>query len=283
MAFDTARRWLTAVPGLQRFARSTPVRALRHRVALHLENRQEYTFTQFVRLPSQLDALAGPVLDFVDAHHRAEPLRIVVIGCSTGAEPYTLSSTLLERCPGLVFTIDAYDVAADVLEVARTAAYPTDWVLRNPLVGATFVARTFDQDGDHLIVKREVAQHIRFHLADATKRLDIPAADIVIAQNVMCNLRRGTARQLFDNAAQLLKPRAALFVDGMDLDMREQRTRAHRLTPLTFALRRIHDEARLVRGERYPWHAAGLEPFSPRRRNGERRYATIFLRGAEAG
>lgn len=278
-------RFLKAIPYVQRFAHSARGQALRHRMALHLEDRKQYTFTQFFRLPSQLDALTGPVLDFLNTRRGSAPIRIVVIGCSTGAEPYTLSSVMLDRCPTLPITIDAYDIDAGVLAVARDATYAADEVLANTLVSSDFVTKTFDHWDENLFkVRSRVAQRVQFHEADfvdGTVRQDIPAADIVFAQNVMCNLRRPAAARLFNNAVALLKPRSALFVDGMDLDMREERTRIHRLVPLTFALERIHDEARVVRGERYPWYAAGLEPFSPKRRNCDRRYSTIFLRGTE--
>jgi len=278
-------RFLKEIPYVQRLAHSARGQAFRHRLALHLEDRRQYTFTQFFRLPSQLDALTGPVLDFLNARSGSDPIRIVVIGCSTGAEPYTLSSVMLDRCPTLPITIEGYDIDASVLAVARDATYAADEVLGNALVSSDFVTKTFDQrDGNLFEVKPQVAQRVQFHQADfvrGTVREDIPAADIVFAQNVMCNLRRPAAARLFNNAVALMKPRSALFVDGMDLDMREERTRIHRLVPLTFELERIHDEARIVRGERYPWYAAGLEPFSPKHRNCDRRYSTIFLRGAE--
>lgn len=284
--YDTARLLLKRVPGLRRFANSSPGQALRYRIALHFEDRPGFTFTQFRRLPTQLDALTGPVLDFIDAHGRADPIRIVVIGCSTGAEPYTVSSALLERWPRLAFTIDAYDVDADVLAIACGGTYSIHTVHANPLVTATFVHNTFEQEGDRLVVKPEIAGRVRYDLADALSpdiRLQIPLADIVMAQNVMCNLRRPLARRLFGNIAALLKPRSALFIDGMDLDMRERCTRMHGLVPLVYELQRIHEEARLVRGERYPHYATGLEPFSLRPRNHERRYSTIFLRNHHVG
>lgn len=283
MDTSSAKRLLKSIPGLQRAATSRWAKALRYRWALHFENRQGYTFTQFVRLPSQIDALTGPVMKFLGMPAPGEALRIVVIGCSSGAEPYTLSSILLERLPHLAFTIDAYDIDREVLAVARGGVYPMAQVTKNALVDAAFVAATFDRDGDNLVVKPRVAERVRFHAADATDpnlRAQIAPADIVFAQNIMCNLRRASSRRVFDNAAALLKPRAALFVDGMDPDMRASRTRKHGLVPLDVNIERIHHEAERVRGERYPGHAAGLEPFDATRRDRNRRYATIFLRGA---
>lgn len=145
--------------------------------------------------------------------------------------------------------------------------------------------RTFDRHGDHLVVKRDVAARVSFHRADATDpafRAVTPTADVVFAQNIMCNLRRPLARKVFETAVALMKPRAALFVDGMDVDMRARLTRRHGLRPCTVDLERIHEDARRVRGDRYPWFAAGLEPLDGARRDRDFRYATIFLRDAGA-
>src|SRR4029077_4684728 len=126
----------------------------------------------------------------------------------------TLSSILLDRFPHLAICIDAYDIDPQVLAIARSGTYPIASVTKNALVDAAFVAATFDRDGDNLVVKPRVATRVRFHLADATDpnlRAEIAPADIVFAQNLMCNLRRASSRRVFDNAAALLKPRAALF------------------------------------------------------------------------
>jgi hypothetical protein len=127
---------------------------------------------------------------------------------------------------------------------------------------------------------------VHFHVADALSPADgarIGLADIVFAQNVMCNLPRPVARRLFDAAVRLMKPRAALVVDGVDLDMRMSRTRKHALRPLPYLIERIHNEARIVRGPRYPWYATGLEPISADAKQFDRRYATIFLRDGLPG
>jgi hypothetical protein len=88
---------------------------------------------------------------------------------------------------------------------------------------------------------------------------------------------------VFDTVTRLMKPRSVLFVDGMDVDMRERRTRRLGLVPLDYRIERIHDEASIVRGDRYPWQGAGLEPLSTERADWKRRYATIFVRQAQAG
>lgn len=282
LAAETVSSYVKLVPGTRHVMRSPRAQRVRYWLALHFEQRSHFTFTQFQRLPTQFDALTGPVLDFLCAPRLPEPLRIVALGCSTGAEPYSISSALLARFPGLAFEIDAYDIDESVLQVARRATYAADTVLAHRLLRPDFVANTFDCDGDYFAVKRHIADRVRFHRADL---LDpalpsvIQPADIVCVQNVLCNMSRTVAKRAFQNTVALLRPRSVLFVDGMDPDMRAHATHAAALTPLPFALERIHNEARVIRGERYPWYATGLEPFAAQRRDRERRYATIFTAG----
>jgi chemotaxis protein methyltransferase CheR len=276
-----AKRLIEVIPGARAWAESPAGQALRYRFALHFEDRPGFTFTQFLRLPTQLAALTGPVLDFVGTRERSEPLRIVVAACSTGAEPYTISSLLLERNPDLQVRIDAFDIDADVVAIAQSRRYAETIVRSNPLVTDAFIARTFDRDGDSFVVKPVVADRVHFRVLDATDakaRAGIAPADIVFAQNVMCNLRRDVSRRLFDNVVLMMKPRAVLFVDGMDTDMRERRTRALGFAPLDVDIEQIHREAEIVRGERYPHHAAGLDPLTKSRADWKQRYATIFLK-----
>lgn len=282
LAAETVSSYVKMMPGTREVLRSPRAQRVRYWLALHFEQRAHFTFTQFQRLPAQFEALTGPVLDVLRAPRLPDPLRIVVLGCSTGAEPYSISSALLARFPGLSFTIDAYDIDQAVLEVAARAAYAEDTVLAQRLLTPEFVAQTFDREAGRLIVKRHIAERVRFgraDLLDPALPSRIPPADIVCAQNVLCNMSRSVAKRAFRNVTALLKPRSVLFADGMDLDIRAQGTLAANLRPLAFDVERIHTEARVIRGEGYPWYAAGLEPFLAQRHDRERRYSTIFVSG----
>ena len=280
MLKHAAHQLIQALPLLWRF-RSTPAGyGLRHWFAKHFQERHSYTFTQFERLPTQLEALTGPVMDHVLRNVQG-PVRIVVAACSSGAEPFTISSRLLESHPSLDVEIDAFDIDDEMIRIAREGRYEISAVKSNPFVRDEFIERTFDRDGEVLVVKPAVARRVRWHTFDATDpalREAIAPADIVFVQNVMCNLRRPLSRRIFDNVVQLLKPHSVLFVDGMDVDMRRSRTRRSGLEPLDYKIERIHDEAWIVRGDRYPWQGAGLEPLSKHHTDWKRRYATIFTR-----
>jgi chemotaxis protein methyltransferase CheR len=262
--------------------RSSPGQALRYQLALHLEKRESFTFTQFLRLPTQYEALAGPVLTMLGWPVWTDPLTIVVAGCSTGAEPYTISSVLQREAPNLRFMVDAFDCDETALETASGGAYLRDNVLGNRFMSSAFVSDTFDERADQLAVKQKVAERVhlsRRDLLDPGLTRTLPPADIVFAQNILCNMTRPLARQAFHRISALVKPAGVLFIDGVDLDMRSSLTRACKFQPLDYEVERIHNEARAIRGERYPWYATGLEPFNGRRKDWLRRYATIFYRG----
>ena len=276
--------YVYAIPGVRQLEQSSLGQKTRYWFALHFEDRQSFTYTQFFRLPTQYAALTGPVLDFVGGAQAARTLRIVVVACSMGAEAYSIASLLRLRHPRLDFEIEAFDIDPGVIEFAKGASYDPDWVLRKGHVTPDLVAATFEAVDRKLVVRPDVAGRVRFttgDILDAGSLKSVPAADVVYAQNMMCNMRRPMARRAFENVCTLMAPRSALVVDGVDLDMRADLTRAQGLEPLDYEVERIHGEARAVRGPRYPWFATGLEPFEAGRDDRARRYATIFLRSPD--
>jgi chemotaxis methyl-accepting protein methylase len=272
---------LRQVPGAVRLRRM--IRRGEHAVTLRLARRRNYTFTQFCRLPTQVLVLAGPVLDFLRAHAEDDEFRVVVFGCSIGAEPYSIASTLRAQRPGLRFRVDCFDVEPSVIARAQSARYSRDEVLDNPHVPADFIARTFDASADGLTVKPEIANTVGFsvgNVLDAALVGGIEQADVVVAQNFLYHLARPDAERAFASLFALLKPRAALLVDGADIDMRTRLTKEAGLQPCPIDLERIHEESRVKRGYAWPRVYWGLEPFDPRSTDATRRYATIFLRGS---
>jgi hypothetical protein len=263
---------------------SYPVRALQHGLVLRLEPRRAaFTFTRFLRLPHQYDALAGPVLDHLRPDTLGRPLDIVAIGCSIGAQPYSAASTLLARRPDLRFTIRGFDIDPAVVARAEAGRFTEREVRAQPAATDAFIAATFDRDGDAYVVKPAIRAHLRFAVADA---LDpalperVGPVDVLCCQNVLVNLPRRMAQRAFRNVVRLLRGRAVMLVDGMDLDLRARLTREAGLAPLDWQIREIHEEARALHGQAWPWHYWGIEPFSTRHRDWRWRYATVFLKGA---
>jgi len=280
--YQYARFIAKRIPHPEKYRDWVVWKVFRHRVALLLDQRANSTFTGFLRLPTQFDALTGPVMQYLTKERPPNaPLRIVVIGCSNGAEAYTISSVLINRCPGVEFRIDAYDIDREMCEKARSACYHASEVLNNKILTAEFIQATFDISGDAYRVKERIAARAKFHTADALSpdlTAQVGQCDLLFAQNFLFHLDRKAAVRAFDNLCGLLSDRAAVFVDGMDLDLRQQGTMARHLVPLDFHIEEIHDEACRARAPGWPDRYWGLEPFMTRINDWQRRYSTIFLR-----
>jgi chemotaxis protein methyltransferase CheR len=266
-----------------------PYGVLRHAVLLATCDRtQSHTYTCFVRTPSQLEALAGPVLDFLGGSQLGRPLEILVLACSNGAEAYTLASFLSKRWPALDFRITAADLHQEMVDVARVASYSEAEALHGEFVTPEFVAYTFDKlpgdkVGDRYVVKPHIRERISFaqaNLLDPELSSKFASADIVTTQNVLFHLQPQDARRAFENVVKLLKPKAAFLLDGMDQALRVELTRQHGLEPLEFNARKIYDESRVHTGLDWWRYYYGCEPYSPLRRDRARRYGTVFLKGA---
>ena len=261
---------LKRLPGVSGWIRSPGWQRLRHRWTLLSARRHSYPFTEFARLPTQLRALAGPVLDFVGIP-AGRPLRIVVIGCSNGAEPYSIASVLLRERPDVPFEILAFDLDTALLDAARAARYTREEATHHPALPAGFVESTFDFiagdviagdviAGDVIagpgsdptyVVKPAIREKVAFAQADAldpelVRKVGI--ADVVFAQNFLYHLGPRDSTLAFHNLAQCLAPRAALFLDGCDLALRHRWTRQRSLEPLDFEIEAIHAEALRERG-----------------------------------
>ena len=80
-------------------------------------------------------------------------------------------------------------------------------------------------------------------------------------------------RRAFTHLWALLKPRAALFVVGMDIDLRQVLSKKAGLRPLGCLISEIHDDAMTLRGAPWPWNYWGLEPLNTAPKDWKQRYA----------
>ncbi len=241
---------------------------------------ERHTYTCFYRSPGQLEALCGPVMEQLLTGRGKERFDIQVFASSTGAESYTLASVLYEHFPHLDFHITSSDLHADMIERAEGGVYSKQEVHERELPEA-FLTQTFDASDDHYLVKPHLRARVSFQQANLLDRglaLALQPADIVFMQNVLCHMDVEPAKQAFWAVVPLLKERSALFIDGMSLDLRESLTLEAGLTPLDFKVREVHEFARSHIRERWWTQYYGIEPYARWRRNGLRRFSTIFLR-----
>lgn len=269
------------VPVVKRFMKTDRFRSIRHRLILQFDSREDRTFTRFLRLPTQYEVLVGPVMDFLEVRKMDRPLSIIVLGCSNGAEAYSITSTLARHFPDIDFGIKAVDLDREMIRRAWGAGYSAEEVFTHNRITRSFVDDTFDELGDRYVVKQELRGHVEFSVADVLDERSVGKlgkADIVFVQNLLVNLRRDKARIAFRHACSLMKQRAVMFLDGMDHDLRCRLTHRYGLTPLTYKLDQIYREAREERGTGWPYNYWGIEPFLLHPHDWQRRYGTIFVR-----
>jgi len=255
----------------------------RHRISLWRDARENSTFTGFCRLPTQFEALADPVVGFLLKDEADRKLRIIVFGCSNGAEAYTVSSILHQRCSGLNFKVFACDIDSCMIEKAKTACYQTKEIYNNKIIRDSFINFTFNQDGNRFKVKEEIAKSVCFEKADALDtglKNSIGPADILFAQNFLFHMKPKASLMALRNLCGLLKPKAVLFIDGVDINIRKKITKRLKLEPLDYKIKEIHNEAMRARAVGWPYSYWGLEPFMTSSKNWRRRYATIFKKGS---
>jgi chemotaxis protein methyltransferase CheR len=276
---------LRIVPGARAFARSSLGRRTQHAVLLRFGRRRNYTYTRFLRFSSQFRIFTGPVMDKLLSANPNRPLSIVVIGCSNGAEAYTVASLLRKDRPSLEFFIRGYDIEPEMVAKAREGFYKPEEVFVDPHFPQWFVDATFDRitsASQHgFAIKPELRARAIFEVAnvlDPALNAAIGTADLIFAQNFLYHLRPSQARQAFANLMTVLYRGGALFIDGMDLGLRSRLTRHYGLIPFEEGLEEIHAEAYQERGASWPAIYWGLEPLTKSRRDWKYRYSTIFFR-----
>jgi chemotaxis protein methyltransferase CheR len=256
---------------------------IRYRLRLHFQPRQNHIYTHFYRFRNQYDVLLEHVLPRIIAARaptQAAPLEVAVFACCSGEEVYTLAYLLSTRLPGVPFKIRGYDLVPDLIEQARRARYTSEHVRSSPFVTDQFVAGMFDRQGDECVVKPELTARTSFEIGDITDEASmsrLPKSELVFAQNVLFHLPRPAAQRAFDNLVGVLRSGGALFVNGMDTDMRVKLSRQHRLEPVNQRIAEIHEDARIDRGANWADSYWGREPF---KMSGDwvRKYCTIFTK-----
>lgn len=258
------------------------LRHLKHWLVVKTTPRTNRVYTQFYRFPHQYRALVEQVLPQMIGN-TAPPLRILVFGCCSGAEPISLSAVLHRNFPNLDYRIEAYDIVPEVIERAQDPHYSHEEVYQGPFVTEQFVSETFDLADDVYRVKPEILQPITFRVGDMLDTnfiTKLGQADLVFAQNVLFHLPAPNARRAFANLQRLLHPGAALFVNGMDMDMRVHLTKKFHLQPEEYLIEEIHNDARQDRGDAWASAYWGRKPFSRRSREWIREHCTIYRKAS---
>jgi len=247
----------------------------------------------------------------VSSKKNGETVRIAVLGCSTGAEVYSIAWTIKTARPDLRLVMEAVDISEEAVKFARRGVYPLHARMNVNAVrdcmaaGRWRVSATgsvvdseiferltplekgelFDAHEDAAAIKDWLKEGINWSVADVREPEilnTINPQDIVVASNFLCHMEEAEAERCLRNIAYLVAPQGHLFASGIDLDVRERVAQDLGWDPVTELLEEIHDGDTCLRGQ-WPFFYGGLEPLNKRRQDWKIRYATAFRLPAPTG
>jgi len=137
--------------------------------------------------------------------------------CSSGEEPYSLATTLMEGMKASTWQwhIEATDISRRILAKAEAAIYRDETVSRLPAASlkAYFQKGIGPQEGNYR-VRSSVRDHVSFHYLNLLKG-EAPFREqfhIIFCRNVMIYFDKETQEELVNKLARRLVPGGYLFV-----------------------------------------------------------------------
>ena len=216
-----------------------------HRVARAYDKRGQAFSTYFLRNRPALELMRR----FVECRTRKDTLRVTVLGCSTGAEAYSVAWRIKTARPDVKLVLHAMDISAKAVEIGRRGAYSVNDPELADLnilerMSSAEIEEMFDRDGDAVSVKSWIREGIEWRVGDVRK---VRSADlmgpqeIVVASNFLCHMPPSMAEECLRNIARLVRPGGYLFVSGIDLDVRTRVASDLGWRPVQKLLEEIHD------------------------------------------
>jgi SAM-dependent methyltransferase len=241
--------------------------------------RQQYFGTFFLRNRPALELMRRLARE----RDHGSTVRIAVLGCSIGAEVYSILWIIRSARPDLKVLLDAVDISKEILSFAEKGIYTPE---TSQFVSASIFERLteaemvemFDWEGARGTIKSWLREGITWQLRDAVdpELVNIVGPqDLVVASNFLCHMAPADAERCLRNIVRLVSPGGYLFVSGVDLDVRTKVALDLDWQPVPELLREIHNGDPSVRAD-WPWQWWGLEPLNQRRPDWRTRYAASF-------
>ena len=263
--------------GLPRAVRSCKVTQtighLIHRRMRRVQQRGGGNYTRFFRNLPLLELLRDLALEMT----RGVPVKIAVLGCSTGAELYSAVWMIRTARPEQALQALGIDISRECVEAAASGVYPLQ-ATEVAGVSEASCERLFTRHETTLGVQRWLKEGVIWRVGDACSS-DLAARfglqDIVLANNFLFQMSPERAEVCLRNIARLVAPNGYLCISGVDLDVRTRAVRELGLIPVTARIEDIHtaEEGMLTAWPLLFW---GLEPMDRRRQDWPARYATVF-------
>ncbi|HET6413617.1 MAG TPA: CheR family methyltransferase [Anaeromyxobacter sp.] len=253
---------------------------LLHALVLAHGRREMFHGTFFFRNRPELELICRLA---VQRGTTGEQVKLAVVGCSNGAEVYSIGWTIRSAHPSLNLLVNAVDISPEVIQSARDGVYPlgVDRLVREAVLARVTpeeMDRMFEVAGGVARIRPWLKEGIAWHQADAADprlAVSLGLQDIVIANRLLCHLEPAVADRVLRAIARLVAPGGYLFVSGVDLDVRMAVAESLRWSPVLESMRELHEgDISLRLG--WPTKYWGLEPFDAKRSDWQRRYASVF-------
>jgi chemotaxis methyl-accepting protein methylase len=250
-----------------------------HRLARAHGNRAQAGSTYFLRNKPLLELIQR----LVRRSLKTDVLRMAVLGCSTGAEVYSIAWKLRSARPDLKLILHAVDISSEAVNAGRQGVYsltPETNIFER--MSDVEIEVMFERNGNTMTIKSWLREGIEWHVADAggTAIQDLLGPqDIVIASNFLCHMEDFMAERCLRNVAQLVTSGGYLLVSGIDLEVRSRVACDLGWTPIRELLEEIHEGDPCLR-RLWPCHYGALEPLKKSESDWICRYAAAFQLGA---
>jgi len=142
---------------------------------------------------------------------RKKHLKLWSAASSSGEEAFSIAAQLLAN--SFSFNIFASDVSNSMLKKAKRGIYPKERIQKVPLP----ILHTYFQSGkgqwqNHVKVKPEVQQLVRFEKFNLLSGTSSDKFDIIFCRNVMIYFDTPTRQKVVDNLCRALKPGGYFFI-----------------------------------------------------------------------
>jgi chemotaxis protein methyltransferase CheR len=161
----------------------------------------------FFRDPPVFGLIASSVVPAL--RDRPGPLRVWSVGCSNGAELYSVAMLLAEADLLDRTILLGTDCRDDAIEAARAGRFGADALATVP---AGLVARYFDRTRAGGQISSTIARHIAWHVSDATRSIEDGPWDLVLCRNLVIYVQNDVASLLLRRIAATLSPGGFLVV-----------------------------------------------------------------------
>lgn len=167
--------------------------------------------SEFYRNPPQWEVLESKILPELIA--KSHSLKLWSAGCSTGEEPYTLTMVLLNKFPGVYFTLLATDIDDEVMNRAKAGVYNEKAVANLP---QTYIQKFFVQEGNTFTVAEEVKKRVRFAKHNLLRDAFDRSFDLVLCRNVVIYFTEDSKAELYRKFYDSLRPGGVLFTGSTE-------------------------------------------------------------------